>query len=428
MMTTTVPEALGHELFQQEDYAGAVVAYRKALSNRPTAELFHHLGRALGRLEHWEEAKIAYEESLALKPFIAVTRNNLGLVLKELGQLFEAEKVLRNLLSDDPWNIDVATNLSGVLLEQGRPDLALELLHPIVRRAGHHPVGWDTLGACFLDNGDLDVALACFARAHEQAPQNPTHLFHIFAPLFERDVKQAIALLRHGLQTHPDRWDWSWMIHCALEWQHQPSTLTDTTSIPPHWLDSWQYALTHRIATTKLFSTTASTLRYALSLCSVDGLCMEFGTRFGTSARILQETNTYPLFAFDSFEGLPTAWHTVPKGAYSTGGYVPDLGDSIHPVVGWYSESLPPFMKHNQGPIRLLHIDCDLYSSTKDVFDRVHDRLVKGTVIIFDEYWNGPHWREDEWKAWQECCQEHNLLYEYRAFTLLTQQAVIQIV
>ena len=53
-------------------------------------------------------------------------------------------------------------------------------------------------------------------------------------------------------------------------------------------------------------------------------------------------------------------------------------------------------MNHNQGPIRLLHIDCDLYSSTKDVFDQVYDRLVKGTVIIFDEYWNGPHWREDE--------------------------------
>ena len=31
-------------------------------------------------------------------------------------------------------------------------------------------------------------------------------------------------------------------------------------------------------------------------------------------------------------------------------------------------------------------------------------------------------------KAWQECCQEHNLQYEYRAFALLTQQAVIQIV
>ena len=194
MTSTTVPEALGHELFQQRDYAGAVIAYRKALSASPTAELFHHLGRALSQLERWEEAKVAYEESLALKPFVAVTRNNLGIVLKEMGHLFDAEKVLRDLLSDDPWNIDVATNLAGVLLEQGRPDVALELLSPIVRRAGNHSVGWDTLGACFLDNGDLDVALACFARAHEQAPLNPTPLFHLFAPLFEQDHNQSLAL------------------------------------------------------------------------------------------------------------------------------------------------------------------------------------------------------------------------------------------
>ena len=185
MNSTTVPEALGHDLFQQGDYAGAIVAYRRALSESPKAELFHHLGRAFTRLERWGEAKVAYEESLKLNPFVAVTRNNLGIALKEMGQLFAAEKVLRDLLADDPWNIDVATNLSGVLLEQGRPDIALELLSPIVRRAGHHSVGWDTLGACFLDNGNLDVAMACFARAHEQAPQNPTPLFHLFAPLFE---------------------------------------------------------------------------------------------------------------------------------------------------------------------------------------------------------------------------------------------------
>ena len=91
MRTTTVPESLGHDLFQQGDYAGAVVAYRKALSHRPSAELFHHLGRALGRLEHWEEAKVAYEESLALKPFIAV-REQLGSGTEKVGQLFESRE------------------------------------------------------------------------------------------------------------------------------------------------------------------------------------------------------------------------------------------------------------------------------------------------------------------------------------------------
>lgn len=428
MTSSVAAEALGHRLQREGDYGGAVIAYRKALSQIPKAETFHHLGLVLSRLERWGEALKAYEDSLSLRPFVAVTRNNHGLVLKEMGRLFEAEKVLRDLLADDPWNIDVATNVAGVLLEQGRPDVAIDLLSPIVRRAKHHSVGWDTLGACFLDNGDLDVALACFARAHEQAPQNQAPLFHLFAPLFEKDINQAIALLQHGLKLHPDRWDWSWMVQCIAEWHGQQQAPIDHTIIPPHWLDSWKYAIQNRIASTKLFSTTAMTLRYAERLCNIEGLRLEFGTRFGTSARILQEKGTRPLFAFDSFEGLPTAWHTVPKGAYSTGGYVPDLGDSIHPVVGWYSESLPPFIQHNTDPIRLLHIDCDLYSSTKDVFDQVYDRLRPGTVIIFDEYWNGPHWRDDEWKAWQECCTTHNIKYEYRAFTLLTQQAVIQIV
>lgn len=430
MSSTSASEALGHRLQREGDYAGAVIAYRNALTQAPKSETFHHLGVVLSRLERWEEACKAYEDSLALKPFVAVTRNNLGLVLKELGRLFDAEKVLRDLLADDPWNIDVATNVAGVLLEQGRPDTALTLLSPIVRRAGHHSVGWDTLGACFLDNGDLDVALACFARSHEQDPNSQAPLFHLFAPLFERDVHQAVALLQHGLKLHPNRWDWSWMLACITEWYGQPPLTgqVDLGQIPPHWVDSWNYAVKMKHESTKLFSTTATTLRYAQSLCTVDGLRLEFGTRFGTSARILQEQSSRPLFAFDSFEGLPTAWHTVPKGAYSTGGYVPDLGDNIHPVVGWYSESLPPFMQHNTDPIRLLHIDCDLYSSTKDVFDQVYDRLRPGTVIIFDEYWNGPHWREDEWKAWQECCAAHNIQYEYRAFTLLTQQAVIQIV
>ena len=61
-----------------------------------------------------------------------------------------------------------------------------------------------------------------------------------------------------------------------------------------HWLDSWQYAMKHRIDTTKLFSTTASTLRHALGLCTVDGLCMNLEPALVPQARILQETNSYP--------------------------------------------------------------------------------------------------------------------------------------
>ena len=42
-------------------------------------------------------------------------------------------------------------------------------------------------------------------------------------------------------------------------------------------------------------------------------------------------------------------------------------------------------MQAHRGPIRLLHIDCDLYSSTKDVFDAAAHRLQPGSVARHGE-------------------------------------------
>ena len=46
------------------------------------------------------------------------------------------------------------------------------------------------------------------------------------------------------------------------------------------------------------------------------------------------------------------------------------------------------------------HMDCDLYASTKTIFGYYWDRLVSGSCILFDEYFNsrlGGH----RWKAWK---------------------------
>ena len=44
----------------------------------------------------------------------------------------------------------------------------------------------------------------------------------------------------------------------------------------------------------------------------------------------------------------------------------------------------------------MLHIDCDLYSSTAAVFERVADRLAPDAVIVFDELLNYPEYRRHE--------------------------------
>ena len=36
------------------------------------------------------------------------------------------------------------------------------------------------------------------------------------------------------------------------------------------------------------------------------------------------------------------------------------------------------------------------------MFRNLQDRIVSGTIIVFDEYWNYPGWEQHEFRAWQE--------------------------
>ena len=131
------------------------------------------------------------------------------------------------------------------------------------------------------------------------------------------------------------------------------------------------------------------------------------------------------MHGFDSFEGLPEAWGNNPAGAYSTHGQLPKVPANVTLHMGFFSDSLPHFVAAHGGPVRLLHIDCDLYSSTATVFDHLDERIGTGTVIIFDEYIASPRWREDEFRAFQEAVERNGWSYDYLAFNLFTRQAAV---
>ena len=64
-----------------------------------------------------------------------------------------------------------------------------------------------------------------------------------------------------------------------------------------------------------------------------------------------------------------------------------------------------------------MHVDCDLYSSTKTIFTALAAHIVAGSVIVFDEYFNYPNWREHEFRAFHEFVETHSVEYEYLGFT-----------
>jgi len=94
-------------------------------------------------------------------------------------------------------------------------------------------------------------------------------------------------------------------------------------------------------------------------------------------------------------------------------------------VEGWFADSLPRFLELHQGPIAFVHVDCDVYSSTKTVFEHLGPRLSQGTVIVFDEYFNYPGWQEHEFKAFQEFVLQSGLRYKYLAFSGAHEQVAV---
>lgn len=144
------------------------------------------------------------------------------------------------------------------------------------------------------------------------------------------------------------------------------------------------------------------------------GQILEFGVATGRTlnqfARWLPHKTVY---GFDGFDGLPEDWTSRMRKGFFARDNLPRVRSNCHLVVGWFNQTLPGFVEKHSDPVALLHVDCDLYSSTVTVLDELRDQIVPGTVIIFDEYINYPGWQLDEFRAWQEFVKARGIRYEY---------------
>jgi hypothetical protein len=169
------------------------------------------------------------------------------------------------------------------------------------------------------------------------------------------------------------------------------------------------------------------TLRAALACAPQEGLFLEFGVATGSTLKVIVEkAPAGSVHGFDSFEGLPEHWRPgFPAGAFATEQLPSVPGANL--VVGWFDDTLPGFLKEYPDPVAFLHLDADLYSSTRTVLEALADRLREGTVILFDEYFNYPGWEEHEHRAWTEFVAEHGLRFEYLGYTADDEQVAVRL-
>jgi hypothetical protein len=173
------------------------------------------------------------------------------------------------------------------------------------------------------------------------------------------------------------------------------------------------------------------TLRHALGHVEIGGLALEFGVATGTTLDIIATAaaslpQIQSVTGFDSFGGLPEAWRTgFEAGAFARSD-IPEV-DGADIVVGLFDETLSSFLDNHPGPVSFLHLDADLYSSTEVVLRALTTRIVPGTVIVFDEFFNYPGWRDHEKRAWDEFVARNGVTFDYLTYTANNEQVALKI-
>lgn len=147
-----------------------------------------------------------------------------------------------------------------------------------------------------------------------------------------------------------------------------------------------------------------------------DGLALEFGVFKGITINHLASARPERRFyGFDSFRGLPEDWAGFRYSAvnFDRKGNKPEVRANVTLVEGWFDDTLPPFLASHEGAIGFLHVDCDIYSSTKTVLDLCIPRLASGAVIVFDEFFNYIGFEQHEYKAFLEAAETFDLTYRF---------------
>ena len=129
-------------------------------------------------------------------------------------------------------------------------------------------------------------------------------------------------------------------------------------------------------------------LRYILknNLLNDSDLLLEFGCWKGQTIDMISNYTTNNIYGFDTFEGIDYIWNEVDmkkfklddiptevqqldfNKQYKQTNIIKPFNKNVKFIKGLFDDTLPNFMQENNKKISFIHIDCDIYESTKTIF------------------------------------------------------------
>lgn len=334
------------------------------------------------------------------------------------------------------------------------------------RRLGGDLVRWVALtGQARSLTGDNDGALADLRLAAMHAPDHaPVQLALVRLLLSLQQVPEAVGMLQRFLSRHPGGDAAYLLAHATLDERDPASALpivdaglAHTPSEPslrvlkamlltlagdaagakpyldplgddPYMRARWEMFEELRAAGCERFvGLPFRVLALGVAAATNEGHVAEFGVFNGRSLTQIAAAVPGEVHGFDSFRGLPEDLTPgVPRGAFDRGGVLPTVPTNAVLHAGAFEDTLPGFAA-SAGPARLWHVDCNLYSSTRTIFDALAATLSAGSVIVFDAYLGYPDAKAHEYRAWAELCAARGIRYRYLACCLMGREVAVRI-
>ena len=212
---TTVAAAIQHASHSRESWldrwkcsapiaGGGIAIDREQVqktARRAETKLRFQLANALFEHRRLEEARIHYQELLALRPDFAEARNNLGLVYFQEGKLAEAHAEYLEALKARPDSAETHYNLGLWHEKFGDLPRAIHFYERALQLKPDYPEAHNTLGVACAKSGKLAEAAAHFQEEIRRHPEFADAYNHLGILMLQGgQLVEARALLEKALQ------------------------------------------------------------------------------------------------------------------------------------------------------------------------------------------------------------------------------------
>lgn len=378
----------------------------------------------------------------------------------------DAAKLLAQGIGYNPEDLVLVSDLANLHLLNRDATAARPLVDKLLHAEPERPEYLYAQARLQWIEGDYDASLTAFRQAAEKRPTERRYAMSLIQSLFSLDdvagalaelerwkqgdasgemlallalirydtegLESALAVVTDGLTRVTDHPYLSYLYAALLtlggytaKAQLPASIVEADATMGARWR-GFQFARKHG-GGAPFCALEPTLLDKALAAAPATGEVLEFGVYHGLSLRKIAKRVTTPIHGFDSFEGLPEDWKQgEPKGSYSAGGRMPTVPAHVELYRGWFEDSLPPFVT-KAGKLRFVHVDCDLYSSTRTVLETLRPLFQPGTVLLFDEFLGFDGYEQHEFRAWHEFAERQKLKYEYVAFSVMARQVALKV-